>query len=1573
MSSVIKAKLKASREAINNKDWKTAQRTAEDVLSYDAANYNGNVFLGLASFELNEIDKSEQAYRKAIDIQPDQLLAWRGIEKIQEKTGRWDDLDETLEKEIEIASNSGDATKVAEFLQKLIEVRREHGSALEVTNALSLLLPESRLYDVLSTIPPLEPTAPTKTTIYDIQAAMGNSLPVLEEIVAVVERSEEEAYTKEVERRRTRINAGTQQEVQNEVGRDIWGASKLPALYEDILNHPNTSDQLRRDTESKLLRHRQRYLYALPTNSEYASEKNAAYKVVEDMASGAVLLGLPDELAWSCYMENLDVYDIEGYDFGVFRRFSKLFRGKPLATLLTAYLNYLNIPLDDDESETAVSETVVAQEQDSSYDPVETILTNLAKLPKSIIAHRIVGDIYTADGDHKNAIRIAEAGINLVKRAENNTGKKLPLVRKAFDVILATGLVHLYPPKHHARASRILEEVLARNPGHVGALMARAYIYQYAKNWGDAIKHFQRVMKETDGDDTVGWVSVRAREEVAWCMAMDGQLETSLSELREVSSALALGDAPPDDRARVEWRLGKCLWDIGGERRDESYKRFIGALKFNPSYASAFTSLGIYYNEHANPPDALRASKCFQKAFELDASQGEAARRLAEGFAEEREWDLVEVVARRTIEGEGGLTGGLDKPSTEVARHQPIFAWAWKAIGLVEMNRHNYAPAIQSFQVALRANEGDYQSWLRLGEAYAQSGRHIAALKALEKAQAISPSNEWIAAYIVGTVQRDMGLHLEAVETFNKILADHPGLEDPMITIGLGKAYLELGCLEAQTGYSIRAEISWCSSLDYAFQLISEPIMQVARRVGWRLAYDALTELGKKRVFLNVPAVQGALAPLAESLVARAKDFERHLGDAFLVSEIVDSLLGVPSGGTALKMAAAVSAYLVTLSTDNEDSLANSWAGLAIATFNARPFENAIEQRKKLESVAIVAVKHALRRDPSNDQLWSLYGSLSFADDPKISQHAFIKAIEIDGKEADHWARLGLLYLNNDDVELAQHVFVRSQILDPDASLAWVGKSLLAVRNQKHAEAQTLLEHAIGLASYSPRADKEYGIKCFVHTANTSTVETLFPAFFALQRYCQHFSDDSSGLHLLALVAERLGLISLATDLLMQAIPILETLYEATEDAHIAEHYGIAKVNLGRLQLAEGDYSAALDAFNTALALLPESTEDDTIKTCRAHAQASSGIAHYMLDDFEAAVGMFEAAVASAPVSTHVRENVTISLCQALWEVGSEDAKEAAKSQLLEMVEQDPSNLECIVMLVAIGTLNNEPDLVDAALSEILGMPTEKRQALDPGHQVDRILVQHHIAQGNLDQALKVVRNAVVLKSATTSSTRALLEFLVQTGDDKAVEVAISALKNISERNELSPLLRIAGVASAKVGKLEPGVQKGLEKAVVLAPWDERNYLALTYRYIRIIMERESAFVIKLSSITRKILGQRVRLVARVVKTEPTSSIIWLEDEGHYRPADVSVILSSDKAHLGLFQQLKCHVMITGYVEQIEEGEEVPSYPNSVPDLVVRAFLIQSVPNIDIRAWRESVQAREELLEYAQQLGYSNR
>jgi superkiller protein 3 len=127
------------------------------------------------------------------------------------------------------------------------------------------------------------------------------------------------------------------------------------------------------------------------------------------------------------------------------------------------------------------------------------------------------------------------------------------------------------------------------------------------------------------------------------------------------------------------------------DQRDEAYGCFIMALKRHSTYAPAFTSLGVYYAEFVSPPDPIRASKCFQKAFELDPREGYAARRLAEGFAEEREWDLVEVVARRTIDGEGGLEAGMkDGDAVAIGRYLPTNAWAWKAVGVVELVRLHF-------------------------------------------------------------------------------------------------------------------------------------------------------------------------------------------------------------------------------------------------------------------------------------------------------------------------------------------------------------------------------------------------------------------------------------------------------------------------------------------------------------------------------------------------------------------------------------------------------------------------------------------------------------------------------------------------------------------------------------------------------------------------------------------------------------------------------------------------------------------------------------------------------------------
>ena len=49
--------------------------------------------------------------------------------------------------------------------------------------------------------------------------------------------------------------------------------------------------------------------------------------------------------------------------------------------------------------------------------------------------------------------------------------------------------------------------------------------------------------------------------------------------------------------------------------------------------------------------------------------------------------------------------------------------------------------------------------------------------------------------------------------------------------------------------------------------------------------------------------------------------------------------------------------------------------------------------------------------------------------------------------------------------------------------------------------------------------------------------------------------------------------------------------------------------------------------------------------------------------------------------------------------------------------------------LVAIGILEADDSLVDAALSEIQGLPLDKRNELDPGRIVSKLLIQNHLAQ----------------------------------------------------------------------------------------------------------------------------------------------------------------------------------------------------------------------------------------------------
>ncbi|KAI0082004.1 TPR-like protein [Panus rudis PR-1116 ss-1] len=1419
MSAFVKNKLKEARDAITKKDYAKAQAAASTVLEYDPDNYNANVFLGVAYLELREIEKSEQAYRKAIESSPDQILAWQGLSKLYERTEKWDKYAEVLQNMAWMFLKAQDAVKCAETLQKFIELRRSKGTPLQVADVLALLLPESKFYPLLSTLPAPDPTNPTGSSTFETQIAMQNSLPILEEIVSILEQHEEETIKNEIAKRRTRLNASGPEQLKREVGREVWGPSKLPALYNEIMNHPNTSDELRRQTESKLLRHKQQLLYALPATGQHASEKARLRTEVQEMINGMVLISVPDELAWALFIEWKDVETIEGYDLDILRKYMLLFPTTSLSKLLHAYFGYAGILLseDSDDDESQKEEPV----SNDDVDYMEAIVDAFNNSGNLVVAHRIVAEVYENEEDLENAIKVAESGLELVIRHEKNVGSGLPLVAKAFNVILGVALVDLYPPKHHARALGILDEVLAQDADNVRCLMGRAYVLQYAKKWSDAAELFSRVVQLIPDDMDDG---LRAREELAWCKAQSGDPDGGAKALREVLDTLDTLEGREHDQARCWWRLGKCYWDIGDATREDAYQHFITSLKRDPAFAPAFTSLGIYYSEFASPPDPKRAAKCFQKAFELDPREGEAARRLAEGFAEDREWDLVEVVARRTIDGEGGMDGGVD--SGPPARYLPLNAWAWKAIGVVDLNRQQYGTAIQAFQIALRTDVDDQLSWLRLGEAYSKAGRYAAALKALNRARELD-ANDWIASYFIGEVQRQMGHYDEAIAAFEDILKTQPA--ELGVLISLAQTHLQQGRAQFATAYTARAEASYIATIQVVMRLMeSSPGFRI---LAWKLAGDALFCLSQLMSYADDDLV----ADTVHQVTALLRQHPQNRLDGIVsFASSPDGLSGPSLSLRSLEMAIASYDYRATLGSLDDIAGASCHFDLATTlTTYARRIIPGPKQDRVIEA-AISSYKEAISLDPTNDEFWHAFANACFSSQPRVAQHAFIKALEIDSKKASTWTDLGLFYLHHEDPVLANEAFYKAQILDPDYSLAWVGQGLVATVNGHDKEAMALFEHAVGLTSPVPGADVEFAKRLFktLGTAGDRTSpDSIYPAFFVLDRYVKQHPQDANALHLFSLVCESIGQRELAVDLVQRAITILETAYEESEDPIIERQFTIAHTNLGRLRLSLQDYDGALEAFQVALGLLPEDDPEQTTRVLLSEVHFGSGLASFKLGRFEEALVSFETALESSADHTVVRGHVTVLLAQTLWALGTEEGRESAKAQLLQSISSDPENLIAVNTLAGMGILTDDDSLVDAALSEILALPLQERLERDPEGHVSYLLIQHHLGQGDVRQAISVAQAAVAAQPWKPGIRRRLASLLLRSGDAKSA-LAILESASTAEEHDLYQARESLGLQAIAYAQTADGGREAhrlAQKSVMLQPAALFNWQALAY------------------------------------------------------------------------------------------------------------------------------------------------
>ncbi|NXX81901.1 TTC37 protein, partial [Urocolius indicus] len=138
----VKAALKSARDAIRNKEYKEALKHCKAVLKQEKNNYNAWVFIGLAAAELEQPDQAKGAYKKAIELEPNQLLAWQGLANLYEKTSQTDvkgDLADVYQKLLKLYE-SGDKQKWYDVCNKLVDLYHQEKKYLEVSETWQKLI-----------------------------------------------------------------------------------------------------------------------------------------------------------------------------------------------------------------------------------------------------------------------------------------------------------------------------------------------------------------------------------------------------------------------------------------------------------------------------------------------------------------------------------------------------------------------------------------------------------------------------------------------------------------------------------------------------------------------------------------------------------------------------------------------------------------------------------------------------------------------------------------------------------------------------------------------------------------------------------------------------------------------------------------------------------------------------------------------------------------------------------------------------------------------------------------------------------------------------------------------------------------------------------------------------------------------------------------------------------------------------------------------------------------------------------------------------------------------------------------
>ncbi|KAK4100365.1 TPR-like protein [Parathielavia hyrcaniae] len=1412
--SGTKALLKAINEAIKQQKWDEAIEAAEDVFQKDAKNYHAHIFLAFALDKKNQVDEAESTYLAATRLKPADPQAWQGLIKLyQRQRGRkLKQYQHAALKLAEIFRDANEMYKCQDAIDKFVDQARTQGDRAQYVDALDLILPESPIY------PALEGRVPHPAKTYEIQGQ-------------IVEADEKRRINTLIGERRTRIGARVS-EVTLDVKREVYSQSRLGYIYGQLINWA-TDDDVRRIYEEKLLQYCYERLVAWPPGEQ--KEREAA--IVRKLANDMVIIRHPFRFAWDIAINWQDHKDIRDLDVTVLRQYCSFFPDSDLNRVIMAFLSSDISPFSKEPSQQPAAATSAESEDESEDDEAGGAPTTYVPLTEedrllmimegvssadSLLALRLTGEYYQHVEEHESNVELMRKALDYLKLERSRTGLSFQNTEDAFSLYLGTALVFYQSPRHHQEAKSLFDGVLEHDPTSTAALIGVGLIYEEEEDYNEAIDFLGRALQR-DPDN------LRVRTEAAWVKALKWDFETSRNELQSCLPGLTKkGQVNKELLAQTQYRVGYCVWNLDTSKaarksRSGAYAYFLEALKSNLNYAPAYTSLGKYYADYAK--DKKRARRCFQKAVELSPSEVESAERLARSFADDGDWDRVELVAQRVVDS------GKVKPPPGSKRKG--ISWPFAALGVAELNKQDYRKAIVSFQAALRISPDDYHSWVGLGESYHGAGRYIAAMKAILNAQKLEasvgasvPGETWFSKFILGDIKRELGEFDESISLYREVVASRP--DEAGVAIALMQATVDNALDSLDKGFFGKSVDLAGETIKFAVQA-PEAIKETFNF--WKAVADACS------IFSSV---QGRLAEFPADLV------QELLGDASGSRDIVDGDgVGASSGdkiGTELArvLHATILAHkrAVQLSANDVHAQAVAYYNLGWAEHRAHmclPMKLRKKASKCLKA-SIACFKRAIELEAGNAEFWNALGVVTSTVNPSVSQHSFIRSLHLNEAGAHAWTNLATLALLQGDVQFANDAFTKAQSADPDYAHAWLGQGLVALLLGDKKEARGLFTHAMDISESSSVASRRhFAVSMFdyiVESPSGVPVTHLIQPILALSQLQGLNPQELAYSHLAALFQERTHEHTRAVATLEKICAAVEADYEVTESPESLKRFAIAKADLARAHLAAGSFPDAIEAAELALQLSDsESSADresdreltaEERRRVRLGAHVTLGLARYHLGEVDGAVACLDEALGESRAETN--PDVACVLAQVLWATGRDEARDRAREVLWGVIEHAPHHVQAVLLLGVVALLDGDDEGLEAVVAELQSLRASD-EGVTAGDQRKLGEVLRAVAAfgkgGDVEEAKAGQARADVMFHPHLPHGWAELAGLGGKEGKSAAEMALRvAVKGVAPRGDLAA----EDLARAYAGT---GRAMDAQTAVMVAPWEKAGWQAL--------------------------------------------------------------------------------------------------------------------------------------------------